>query len=783
MKRTQKNPTSQSAAERARTLLLGMLSALIVASVLLPADSIAAPDGAGLPLVALTLLLAVAFCGLAVAGRVSAHRFGLVEWAVVTLIVFHALAAIASLHYGARPAINMVWQWTGLGVGFLLARQLVRTAVECRAIVAIMLTLCVLQAVYAGWQVGVELPRDRQEFSEAKIRDPNIPLPGLGFASATVREELLARFNNSEPTASFAMTNSLAGFLAAWLVVGTGVAAGAVRSERLRARVVGPLAIGLLAAAACLYQTHSRTAQLAAAVGLVLLLATGGGVRLRRYGGWLIGGLALLLAAALTLVLTTHGPSLAGPRLSVVVRLEYWQATWRLFLDHWLLGCGPGHFRDLYTQHMQPHYRESISDPHNFLLEMLSTAGIPATVALVVALAGFFLRVAKRDTESQMVAESDRVPGPDRVPGANDRVPGASGGLPQEGWGGAPLAPGTHAGTFAIILGAALGMALAYLLAKYFNPVIKTLYDPEAIIVGLVLSAAFVWCLWPWVCRGRLPAKLLAIGAAVLLLNLLGAGGISYPGVAGSLWLLVALGLTQAESNSVKLPVSRGAAGVAFLVAMALAAACQWTALSPVVRSRMALDMALEAYRLAATSQDSSAQKKEYLATGQHWLNEAVQADPWDALAQRESAQRRQLAWLESQSEDREDAFESAHENWLKLAHASADAHKLSGDWFLLAYRKFENPELAQRAANAYLEAVNRFPASSLLRAQLAWAEHLAGEDEQAARNAAEALRLDRLNPYEDRKLNYKYVRLSGDPQVKDKSPAELMQQLISAKN
>lgn len=741
-----------------------MLTALIVASVLLPADSIAAPEGAGLPLVALTLLLAVVFCGLAVAGRIHALRFGIVEWAVVALVALTGIAAVVSVRYGARPAVNMAWQWTGLGIGYLLTRQLVRTAAECRAIVAVMISLCVLQSVYAGWQLGVEFPRDRQEYPEAKIREPNTPLPGLSYANATMREEVVARLNNSEPGASFAMTNSLAGFLAAWIVVGMGVAGGAVRSGRLQARVVAPLAIGLLAATACLYQTHSRTAQLAAIVGLVLLLATGGGVRLRPFGGWLIGGMGLVLAVALTLVLTTNWPSLAGPRLSVVVRLEYWNATWRMFLDHWLLGCGPGHFRDLYTQYMQPHYREAIADPHNFLLEVLSTAGIPATAALVVALVGFFLRVAKDDTESQA---SD--PSGSSLQKARSKV--------------AETASGSQRGARALIFGAAFGMALAFLLVKYFNPVIRTLYDPEAIIVGLVLSAAFVWCLWPWICGGRLPAKLLAIGAAVLLLNLLGAGGISYPGVAGSLWLLVALGLTLAQSNDEGLPISRGAAAVSFLVTMALAAACQWTAMSPVVRSRMALDMALEAYKQAATSEKSSAQRKEYLATGRHWINEAVQADPWDALAQRESAQRRQLAWLESQSEDREDAFESAHENWLKLAHASADAHKLSGDWFLLAYRTFDNPELAQRAADAYREAVKRFPASSLLRAQLAWAEHLAGQDERAGRNAAEALRLDRLNPYEDRKLNYKYVRLSGDPQVKDKSPAELMEQLLPANN
>lgn len=758
--------TSDSISERPRIWLLGMLTALIVAGVLLPADSIAAPDGAGLPLVALTLLLAVVYCGLAVAGRLQALRFGIVEWAVVVLVACIAIAAVLSMRYGARPAVNMAWQWIGLGAGFLMIRQLVRTAAECRAIVAVMLTLCILQAVYAGWQLGFELPREREDYAKKKALDPNTPVPGLGYVSATVREEFEARVGNFEPQGSFAMTNSLAGFLATWIVVGIGVAASAFRSKHLRVRVVAPLAIGLLAATACLYQTHSRTAQLAAFIGIMMLLATGGGVRLRRYGGWLIGGTALLLAAAVALVIATPWPALAGPRLSVVVRLEFWSATRQMILDHLLLGCGPGHFRDIYTQYMLPHYRESISDPHNFLLEILSTAGIPATMALLVVLTAFFLRVARVNPETQATESSGR-------------VPGASGALPQKNGGGAPLAPGT----LAITYGATVGLVLAYLLGEYFFPVTNTRYNANVIIVGLLAGSALVWCIWPWVTGGRLPARLLAIGVAVLLLNLLGAGGLSYPGVASSLWLLMALGLPLASSEVVSRPLSRPTLALAFIVAMVLTAGCQWTALSPVARSRMALDQALAYYEMASDSQRPPAERREYIASGQHWLSEAVQADPWDARSQRESAQQRLLAWLDSKSEDRQEPFESAHSNWIELAQTSAGAHKLSGDWFLQAYRTLEDPEWAQRAVEAYHEAVKRFPANSLYHAQLAWAEHLAGDEEQAARDAAEALRLDQLNPYEDRKLNYKFVRLSGDPQVKDKSPAELMEQLISANN
>ena len=99
------------------------------------------------------------------------------------------------------------------------------------------------------------------------------------------------------------------------------------------------------------------------------------------------------------------------------------------------------------------------------------------------------------------------------------------------------------------------------------------------------------------------------------------------------------------------------------------------------------------------------------------------------------------------------------------------------------AYRAFKDPELAERAASSYREAVKRFPADGLLRAHLAWAQHLAGDQEKAAQDAAEALRLNELNPYQDRRFEYEKVRLSGDPQVSDKPPIDLMRQLLPAKN
>jgi len=759
--------------QRIRAWLLGGLAAITVASVLLPADSLKAQQGAGLPLAVLTLLLGVAFCGLVLAGRIEVVRFGVVEWSIVLLVTVTGISAVATLKTGARPALNMAWQWIGMGMAFLLARQFVRTAAECRALVAIMLALAAFQSVYAGWQLKVERPQDRAEYERAKTADPNAPLPGIGYASATMREDFEARLNSNEPQGSFVLTNSLAGILATWIVVGVGTFVSAMQLRLSPPRVLVPLAIGLLAMLACLYQTHSRTAQLALAVGGVLLLATGGGNRLRRNGAWLIAATVVLLAAGLTLLLVTNWRPLAGPRLSVVYRLQYWNATWKMVRDHWLLGAGPGHFQDVYTRYMLPHYRESIADPHNFLLEVLATAGIPAALALVAGLVAFF---AKMTLPGSPLPAAGRGAGGEGLRAAVAESPAnknAQSARQQE------KRPEPHLELRGITLGATAGVLLAYLLGRYFSPVVQTDYRYEVVIIGLLAGAFFVWCLWPWVKRGTLPTGPLTIAVAVLLLNLLGAGGIAYPGVAVSLWLLMALGLALVEPGNSVVKPSRGVAAVAFLAMLLLAAACQWTAVTPVVRSRMYLDLAREAFERARDKGNTRAQAVQDFAAGRTWLIDAAQSDPWDADVYREMARHNLLAWLESRSEDRWDAFESAYEKWIELAHASAGAHKSGGDWFLQVYRATEAPELAQRAADAYRQAIVRYPANSLFHAQQAWAEHLAGNEQEAADAAAEALRLDQLNSHQDRNLGYEKVRLGGDPKVKDKSPEELMQSLI----
>jgi len=101
------------------------------------------------------------------------------------------------------------------------------------------------------------------------------------------------------------------------------------------------------------------------------------------FGNWLkahkkailITSLLLGLAGACAVVL--YG--LAHDRLpggnSMLVRWQYWRSTAKMYADHPFTGIGPGNFT-----HFYPHYKpasalESVADPHNFLLSVLTGYG------------------------------------------------------------------------------------------------------------------------------------------------------------------------------------------------------------------------------------------------------------------------------------------------------------------------------------------------------------------------------------------------------------------------
>lgn len=828
---------SREALDRWRPWLLAGAAAVLVARPLYPSET-PADTGDGLPIVMLWLALAGVWMLGLLGRRRFQLRFGLLDALVVFLVVWHvASAVLAASHAHARPAVNMLWEWVGLGLVFVLIRQWVAGPKEVRALVVVMLGLAVALAGYGLFQCVYEFPRTRATYHA----DPEKALQEAGFFYPPGSPERIAfekRLESREPIGTFALSNSLAGFLTPWLVVAWGIGLlGGGWSAGWRPRLA--LLAGGLLVGACLLLTKSRSAYLALLAGGSSLAGWWLWLRLNElrnqarlsnlgsvlpqpsYRFWLpsiLGFLGLLAGGGVMIGLAFYWGGLdiqvlteAGKSLQY--RWEYWQATWQIIRHEPLWGCGPGLFRYAYTRFKLPQASEEIADPHHFLLEIWATAGTPAALTMLLFLAFWTVQVGR------LVAGSHFLPLPP-IPSKTTQ---------------SLLAPTESLGK--ILLGGGVGVALGFGIGQW-SAAPPSLYFW---MVGLPLGVAMVWGLWPWVQTVHRPTALplgfseqnapawsanrwikflhpeyfpgiLAGGVGALLVHLLAAGGISFGGVAGSLWLLAALATgpagmpstltpgskkaspmgaeergklgkkllgfsspteTQAESPSKNSQAPGGWNWLAWLdrqhrlswpgaigglvCTLAIFFACHQTAFSPVLQCKGLIQ---QAFRLASTDRQraekllhQAARTDPFSAVPAEWLSELAFQDWQERFLQRPGEP---AYWRPRLRQWEQYAFLA-----LELNPQDALAWFVQGQRFLSIGKVLlhqgqwptEARRAMQKALGCFQQAASLYPNNALYRAQLAETFAALGYQPGMIREAKNALWLDQQMPHPEKKL------------------------------
>jgi tetratricopeptide (TPR) repeat protein len=697
-----------------RRLGLVAVAALLVATPLIPAESVA-ESGAGLLLNLFWLMLFLAWAGSGAArGRLSVRC----DWALLAAIAFVALVAVSGWITAAsgnpRITINSVWQWVTFVVGFFLMRQWIATEIEQRAICAAIIGLAVGLAALGLYQYFVTNPEMREQFRndpEAAYREA-----GIGTDPSPQMIKLLRdRVESVEPIATFALTNSLAGFLAPWLVLTAGLAV-SLWQDRTRhgTLALAGVMLALVLTAGCLFLTKSRTAWLATAAGMVLL-----GLSSWRAGQRINWWFAAIGAAGAVLLFL--GAVIAGgvdvqvfseaPK-SLLYRLEYWQATASMIRDYPWWGVGVGNFQDYYTAYKLPQASETIADPHNFILEIAATAGMFALIAFstIFAAAAFPLRRPQEDG-----ADPKESPAAKSTSNASPDV----------------------TTVYGVYLGALLGLLFAYPLGLVGGFRI----DANLLWVGAPLAAICVGFLHPWTERGRLPAKLPVIASAVMLINFLAAGGIGFASVATSLWLLIALALAANRRPTIVIGFGRTYSILFALGAFALGVTFYVLAYRPALAANAAIRLAEEAL-----------EQGEYRTAEQNYIRAAQEdsraPEPWRQLASLYAQD-----WIASGADSSLQAFERAWPEAVRRNQRSYGLWKLIGDFYFDGYRRHEKRKFLDASIQAYQQAVALYPVKGPLRAELAWRLHLDGNNLEAAGQAEVALALDRQNPHAEQKL------------------------------
>ncbi|MEK7994593.1 MAG: O-antigen ligase family protein, partial [Planctomycetota bacterium] len=354
-----------------------------------------------------------------------------------------------------------------------------------------------------------------------------------------------------------------------------------------------------------------------------LFLATAAFVALLMFGNRLRPYQKVILAACTLLVVAggwglvryglSHGRLPGGS--SMLVRWQYWHASAKMYADHPVAGVGPGNFTHYYPRYKPAAALESVADPHNFPLSLLTQYG---PLGLVGFLAMIFIPLWRT---------------------TSPETPGA----PPHGWRASPAQIGPHqpafrtlATAFAILIATALLTVRPILMHTALNEsldvviyVIVTMYvAPAAVfVVGFVLLAGFSGKSSETTHKGQDTHTLVALSCAVLgvALHNLTDFALFEPGVSTTFWAMMAcLVAISSGSNQRALVLLRPAPIVkAITAAAALAITC-------IYLSYVLVPAAASTAKIERANQAVSAGRFE---NAHKLLGEAGRDDPLSAAA------------------------------------------------------------------------------------------------------------------------------------------------------
>jgi len=724
-----------------------------------------AATGSGLTWVAATIVVAAVAIIAALVGGTTRFRWSRVDATFLLLILLVGLSTTVA--DDRRGAINLAWEWAGLGLVFLLVRNLPRTRGESAVLAGALSATAVAVAVYGIYQATVELPAVRREFlaNTSKILQQMNIAPGTP-AEAMFRDRVLG---SKEPFSTFALANSLAGFLVGPLALGLAVAADNLRRVGRGSRIVayGAAALPAFGLLLCLLLTKSRSASAGLAVACLVIAWRSVGTLSGRTIALAAGGLAIVvavLAAGLAGLGQLDRQVVTESTKSLRYRLEYWRGAWAVITNapipfatsgsgpiqvgeetptawpeahaFWR-GLGPGNFAGPYLRHKLPESSEEILDPHNAVLEVWCTAGLPAAIALLVAL-GLGLREALRRGDGQEDGAPALATKPDGRTGAD--AP--------------PVSPG-----WLIPWGAGAWVAVVAL--DKLNPFAIGGLAADLLARWLVLGSAWIatvalgWLLWT---RRPIPAAGAGVGVLAIAINLLAAGGIGIPSVALPLWVLLALALNLRDD--LRCGTLREASGIAPVALVALAWAAVVGAFAGAVVPFWLSQVA------EARGQEAMARRPPAFEIARAEYLRAAEADkanvrPWLDIAELEYAN-----WRSPESRMRGELKERVFLALNKAIEApwrdpnSLAVRRLQAQYARLILQAM--PEAATvleilavktKLVRSLRKAAVLYPTNPPLRAQLAQASADVGMFGDAVVEAEQALALSALTPHLDKRL------------------------------
>ncbi|MFT4558985.1 MAG: O-antigen ligase [Planctomycetaceae bacterium] len=704
-------------------------------------------------------------------------RFEKLDVAVWLLCGAHILSSLIVIltEGNKRAATNMLWEWLAVAVTFSLIRQTITLDSRPKFLRAV-LVLTTALACYGIWQPTFWYPANLREYQELKAEiesvesSPNLSPEEQFKRQRELRAEFVSRGiplsgpaqqlfehrlrDSKEPLGFFALTNTLASFMAIGLVLLAGTFISLLlpdQTEDAASKIGGSnnrgimvvLGVALILVAYCLVLTKSRSAWGGSVVGIGILL---GLFLIRSKSGAALKKLVPIIVVGAVVLSLLAGVAIATGALDIEVlteastslsyRLEYWASTWDVILDHPLFGTGPGNFRDNYLRHKLPQSSEEISDPHQFILDVTANAGVVGMAGLLAFLAVIAWLSWKLCGQPDSTSMTDSVPANESSPSQRPSIRTAIGSAAALTIGGEWFFSGSV--SWSIFAVCAVAVIIDSVLTMLLRP------SSDSAISQFEL---------------RVPAVAIVAAIVALFVHLSAAGGIAMPAVIGVALALAAVLSVDAVNDSVTAgsenphsePLAAGhnvAADpaedfhngpwlAAALFSGLAAVGCTTTAFSPVLQATSLLQLGdydaingqpvrrvVSSYRRAADADTLTPQP--HIRLSQFYLHQ----------------------WKQTRDQTHFDQSIEAAEHARSLSpHSPQVAHEIGYAWLVRASGTSAKDDNAIATAVKQLQnALEKYPTHPTWTAETAQALTLAGDAPNAAATARRALELDEIN-------------------------------------
>jgi O-antigen ligase len=296
----------------------------------------------------------------------------------IGLGIFFAGALVAGFEAAdKRMAITDIAVFLAPALTALLLVQILDSQSKIKLILAVIAALGIVSA----YQCAEQYLYSNQMTIEQYQKDPQSMLRPFGIEPGSFQQFLFEHRLYSKGVRGFFTTRNSAGSFAL-MALFAGVA---LFIDKLKNRLPDKsdlwyiLGCGFVITVILLSLglTQSKGAVIGllfAATAFFVLLLFGSRLKAHR---WTILTICLLLAAAGVCAVAWYG--LSHGRLpgggSMLVRWQYWHASAKMYAEHPLTGVGPGNFGDFYPRYKPAAALESVADPHDFPLSILTQYG------------------------------------------------------------------------------------------------------------------------------------------------------------------------------------------------------------------------------------------------------------------------------------------------------------------------------------------------------------------------------------------------------------------------